>query len=48
MLMIRILDNLPVAIKRQRHDLNSFYYERGFPVGFSAKLSDTGVRKDFM
>ncbi|KAI5070332.1 hypothetical protein GOP47_0014675 [Adiantum capillus-veneris] len=39
-----ILDNLPVAIKRERHDgsVNAYFYDEGFPVGYKSKSSETG------
>lgn len=39
-----ILDNLPVAIKRERYDgsANVYVYDEGFPVGYKSKSSDTG------
>ena len=44
--VVRILDNLPVAIKKERADgaSNSFFYDRGFPVGFKVPAGDSGVR----
>ena len=38
----RILDNLPVAMVRMRHDDGAVVktYERGFPVGFKAAVEE--------
>eukprot|EP00250_Pteridium_aquilinum_P010150 c19180_g1_i1 orf=176-2110(+) len=43
-----ILDNLPVAIKRERRDgsSNLFFYERGFPVGFKPKNGDVAKEEE--
>ncbi|KAI5083006.1 hypothetical protein GOP47_0002749 [Adiantum capillus-veneris] len=43
-----ILDNLPVAIKRERRDgsPNLYFYERGFPVGSKIKSSESGREEE--
>ncbi|MCO5605099.1 hypothetical protein L7F22_059278 [Adiantum nelumboides] len=43
-----ILDNLPVAIKRERRDgsANLYFYERGFPVGYKIKSSESGKEEE--
>lgn len=40
--LFRILDNLPVAVQRQRRDGNQLVYEHGFRVGYKTSY-DTGV-----
>lgn len=48
--MLRILDNLPVAMVKMRED-NGFQiktYERGFPVGFKAAIEEGGQEKHFL
>ncbi|KAH7288216.1 hypothetical protein KP509_31G017400 [Ceratopteris richardii] len=44
-----ILDNLPVAIKRERHDgsPNLYYYEEGFPVGVKSIGGETGKESKY-
>ncbi|KAL9242014.1 hypothetical protein vseg_016061 [Gypsophila vaccaria] len=43
-----ILDNLPVAVLRQRRDGQTKVYEHGFRVGFRAKYSGTNDEKYFI
>ncbi|CAO2841549.1 unnamed protein product [Amaranthus hypochondriacus] len=43
-----ILDNLPVAVIRQRRDALAKVYEHGFRVGFKAKYSGTKDEKYFI
>ncbi|KAK9705438.1 hypothetical protein RND81_07G057000 [Saponaria officinalis] len=43
-----ILDNLPVAVLRQRRDGQTKVYEHGFRVGFKAKYSGTNDEKYFI
>lgn len=46
--MCRILDNLPVAVLRQRRDgIQSTTYEHGFRVGFKGNYAGVCFRKHF-
>lgn len=44
-----ILDNLPVAIKRERRDgsSNLYFYERGFSVGYKLKSTESGKEEKY-